>query len=200
MTIRQIIYFICISFISCQQGKPNNGKDKKGVVIDLQPFSRITAEEKKYVFTELRKIYPRVELKGNIDLPSTAYYASRNRYRADSVISYLRQHVITGHIIIGLTNKDISTTKDSISDWGVMGLGFCPGEACIASSFRLSKEEKNSQLFKVAVHELGHTQGLSQCSVSTCFMRDAEGGNYFNEEKEFCQKCTSYLITKAWRF
>ncbi|MFL5753076.1 MAG: matrixin family metalloprotease [Bacteroidia bacterium] len=101
---------------------------------------------------------------------------------------------------IGITSKDISTTKDQYKDWGVMGLGFCPGNSCIASTFRLGKKEIPIQLFKVAIHELGHTQGLNHCEVKTCFMRDAEGGNPTNEEKEFCPKCKLILINAGWKF
>ena len=97
-----------------------------------------------------------------------------------------------------MTSKDISTTKDKIKDWGIMGLGFCPGNSCIASTFRLNKSEIYTQFFKVAIHELGHTQGLQHCIVKTCFMRDAEGKNHTNEEKEFCSDCKEILINAGW--
>ena len=79
-----------------------------------------------------------------------------------------------------------------------MGLGFCPGKACIASTFRLSKIETNKQLFKVAIHEMGHTFGLPHCAIKYCFMRDAEGGYPTNKEKDFCTKCKSFLIKHGW--
>lgn len=31
-------------------------------------------------------------------------------------------------------------------------------------------------------------------------MRDAEGSNHINEEKDFCQKCRSVLVKKGWQF
>lgn len=73
-----------------------------------------------------------------------------------------------------------------------MGLGYCPGKACVASSFRLSPQKRQQQFFKVAIHELGHTQGLAHCAIKTCLMRDAEGGNHLDEETDFCQKCKAY--------
>lgn len=54
------------------------------------------------------------------------------------------------------------------------------------------------QLFKVAIHELGHTEGLPHCPVKSCFMRDSEGRNPTNEEKEFYPKCKKQLIDKGW--
>ena len=127
-----------------------------------------------------------------------AYYPVRNRYRADSLIRYLSQSDSRDTILIGITNKDISTSKNQIRDWGVMGLGYRPGDACVISTYRLSKADLDSQLYKVAIHELGHTQGLSHCKDKTCFMRDADGGNPLGEEKDFCPDCKSTLRSKGW--
>ena len=133
----------------------------------------------------LQKVYPYVVLKKSIDLPPQAYIKERNRYRADTIIRWLRDQTPVNIVTIGLTGFDISTTKDNVKDWGVMGLGYRPGRACVASAFRLNKEQKLQQFFKVSIHELGHTQGLDHCEVKTCFMRDAEGRNPTNEEVDF---------------
>ena len=196
------VHFFCAFLIilnfSCQYANPVEKENK--ITIDVQPFSGIEDEEVNYVFNELRKVYPNVVLNRPIPLPVSAFYTARNRYRADSLIQFLDRKTARGHVTIGLTNKDISTTKDAIADWGVMGLGFCPGKACIASSFRLSNPVKLMQLFKVAIHELGHTQGLPHCSIKSCFMRDAEGRNPTGEEKDFCNGCKKYLVNKGWNF
>ena len=199
MTTR-VIYFLLtlVLFSYCNNSDNKSKADKKAIVIDIQPFNGVTKAQTEYVFNELKKVYPLIEIKKNIALPEFAYYSARNRYRADSLIKFLNTLTITGHKTIGLTNNDISTTKDNITDWGIMGLGFCPGNSCIASTFRLSKTETNMQLFKVAIHELGHTFGLPHCNVKSCFMRDAEGSNPTNEEKDFCVKCKSFLVNKGW--
>lgn len=80
-----------------------------------------------------------------------------------------------------------------------MGLGYRPGNACVASSFRLTKKNKTQQFHKVALHELGHTQGLPHCPDKSCLMRDAEGGNPLDEEKAFCASCRQYLKSKNWK-
>lgn len=195
-----VVLFFIILIGSCHHSKLNNDEDKSYSTIRIQPFVGISNEQRDYVFNELVKIYPCVELKKAIKLPPSAYSPKRNRYRADSLILYLTEHTPEGQITIGLTNKDISITKDSIKNWGVTGFSFCPGRACVVSSFRLSKKARLVQLFKVSIHELGHTQGLKHCPVKTCFMRDAGGRNTTSEEKEFCQTCKSYLIDKGWRF
>jgi archaemetzincin len=209
-----IFVFVCLLAISCggngtadvSAGKRDATPDKKPVaqttpiVIVVQPFADISASMTDYVVSELKKIYPKVELKTAIDLPETAYYKARNRYRADSLLNFLASRTQLGHIVIALTTKDISCTNDGIPDWGVIGLGFCPGNACVVSTFRLSKSNTLEQLFKASIHELGHTQGLDHCPNKSCFMRDAEGKNTTDEENDFCPKCKAYLQGRGWVF
>lgn len=168
------------------------------IVIDIQPFDGISDAQVRYVYTELKKIFSAIEIKRSMPLPAAAFYKPRNRYRADSLIHFLSNRAIAGHKVVGLTSKDISTTRNGVADWGIMGLGFCPGKACIASTYRVSKTQTNEQLFKVAIHEMGHTFGLPHCEEKYCFMRDAEGGNPTNDEKEFCTKCRSFLQKQGW--
>ena len=180
-------------------GHKKTGADKF-ITVNIQPLGNISEEQVKYVHGELIRIFPSVWINQAIPLPLSAFYAPRNRYRADSLIAFLNRVTEDGQVTIGITTKDISTTKGKIQDWGVMGLGFCPGKACVVSTFRLSKNELLDQLFKTCIHELGHTQGLDHCPVKTCFMRDAEGGNPTNEETGFCSNCKAILIAKGWNF
>jgi|SRR5579871_2460025 len=189
-----MLAFILFAFSFIHKTKTEN------LIIDIQPLTGISQNDVQYIYTEIKKVYPFVELKNTVNLPRSAYYPKRNRYRADSLINFLSRETKENHVTIGITNKDISTTKGSITDWGVMGLGFCPGKACIASTFRLEKNKKLIQLYKVALHELGHTQGLGHCNDRSCFMRDAEGKNPMDEEKNFCLPCKSKLIAKGWKF
>ena len=99
-------------------------------------------------------------------------------------------------IYLGITSYDISSTKNGKPDFGIMGLGFRPGKACVASDFRLKDK---SNFFKVVIHELGHTAGLHHCPEKTCFMRDAEGHNPTDEETGFCPSCKKSLLAKGWK-
>lgn len=192
-----IIHAACDPDTGNKEPKITSGKP---IIIDIQPLGDIPQEYVTYAKEELSKIYPNIEIKKAIPLPKTAYYAPRNRYRADTLIEYLSTLTPAGHVTIGLTRKDISHTKDKIKDYGIMGLGFQPGNACVVSYFRLSKTNTLRQFFKLCIHELGHTQGLPHCPVPTCFMRDAEGKNHTDEEKEFCPKCKKHLENKGWVF
>ena len=167
-------------------------------VVILQPFDDFSPALANVVYKQIRILHPQTILKKPIGFPNGSYYRARGRYRADSIIHYLNRFGNSDTVIIGLTGKDISTTKGNIKDWGVMGLGYCPGNACVVSAFRLKKTNLSIQFYKVAIHELGHTQGLPHCKKKTCFMRDAEGGNHLDEETDFCVSCKSFLKRKGW--
>lgn len=192
------LLFLAVLLFSCHNRTAVPAQKKIDTII-VQAFSGTPEDEVDYVFAALQKMYPLVERRKNIDLPKAAWNPGRKRYRADSLINYLKSVSPPGSITLGLTHKDISTTKGSAADWGVMGLGFCPGKACIASGFRLSVSQRKIQLYKVALHELGHTQGLPHCPVEGCIMRDAEGKNATNDEKSFCPQCTTYLSARGWK-
>lgn len=175
-------------------------EDKPAIAILIQPFKDIKQETVVKVTEGIKNLYPNVKVLDAIDFPANTYYEERNRYRADSIIKFLNKETKEGFVTIGLTSKDISATRGKIKDFGIMGLGYRPGKACVASSFRLSKENRDEQLYKIAIHELGHTQGLPHCLEKMCFMRDAEGKNPTNEETDFCKKCKTFLINKNWKF
>ena len=114
-------------------------------------------------------------------LPRSAYYAPRQRYRADKLLDHLQSRLPQGfERVLGLTSVNISTTKGSIFDWGILGLGTIDGRTCVLSSYRCQRKLKRRgdariRLGKVAVHEVGHTLGLEHCPTLGCLMQDAEG-------------------------
>lgn len=190
---------LCIVLGACDTAKTITPLGNTSKVVRIQPFGDMPATEVTYVCQQLLAVHDSVVLLKKIALPPATFYPKRNRYRADSLIVFLKNQTPNGCITIGLTNKDISTTKGKFKDWGVMGLGYCPGKACVVSTFRLSKKETTDQLFKIAIHELGHTYGLPHCPKNTCFMSDAEGKNRLNQETDFCAKCKHFLQNKGWK-
>lgn len=203
MENRNLVYVLCLFLIfSCseKQKTVKEPEQKAVMTILIQPFRDIKSEKVQTVAEGIKKVYPNVKVLEVTNFPENAYYKERNRYRADSIIKYLNAKTKEGFVTIGLTSKDISVTKGKIKDFGVMGLGYRPGKACVASDFRLSKENSDEQFYKIAIHELGHTMGLPHCPEKMCFMRSAEGKNPTNEETDFCKKCKIFLINKNWKF
>ena len=173
--------------------------EKQARVIVIQPFDDFPAAQTDRILKQIKAINPATLLRAPTGLPEAAYYPTRKRYRADVLLAFLKQTAGGDTTVIGLTTKDISTTKGKVADWGIMGLAYQPGNACVVSSFRLSPESGASQFYKVAVHELGHTQGLPHCPNAACYMRDAEGGNPTDKETGFCKTCKTFLRQKGWR-
>lgn len=192
-------FTLFLLIFSCEKSKENVAENQDMVTILIQPFEDVKPKQLTEISENIKKIYPHVKILEPIKFPENSYYEPRNRYRADSIIQFLKFRTPKNSVTLALTNKDISVTKGKVADFGVMGLGYRPGSACVASSFRLSADNKSEQFYKVAIHELGHTQGLKHCPDKTCFMRDAEGKNPTNEEKDFCQNCKKVLREKHWK-
>jgi archaemetzincin len=187
-----LILSLFLIFYSCKN------KISKSPIVIIIPYTDLDTSIINTTFATLKTQLPHILLYKAIPLPTHAFYSPRNRYRADTLLEYEGKLFGKDTVVIGMTSKDISTTKNKVDDWGVMGLGFSPGNACVVSSFRLTPKNKVSQFYKVAIHELGHTQGLPHCPNLSCFMRDAEGGNPLEEETKFCENCKKYLMKKGW--
>ncbi|PBQ33306.1 Zn-dependent protease [Sphingobacteriaceae bacterium] len=199
--LKNSLVLLAVIFMSCCGGDSTKGFEstEKVIIINVQPLGDFSAKQTSFIVNELKKVYSKVILNKPINFPKSAYYEPRKRYRADSLIKFLRGITEQDHVTIALTDKDISTTKGKVQDFGIMGLGYQPGRSCVVSTFRLAKQNLNTQFFKVAVHELGHTQGLPHCSVKTCYMRDAEGKNHLEEETCFCETCGKHLSDRGWK-
>ena len=157
--------------------------------VAIQPFGEFTSKEAKMMQQEISEFYHvNVTLLKPIELPKNAYInVKSSRYRADTLIRFLRKNIDRNYdFVIGLTDKDISTTKYSnrstktikkptykYADWGIFGLGFMPGKSCIVSTFRLKEKNFKSRFIKICCHELGHNFGLPHCSDKSCIMQDA---------------------------
>lgn len=160
------------------------------IKIIIQPYGSIDKETVDYLNVKLKNIFKFVQVNQQRQLPSWAYYAKRKRYRADDLLTDLNSLKYKA-ITVGITNKDISTTTNGFYDYGIFGLSELPGNVSIISTFRLKGNKEN--LYKLAIHEIGHALGLPHCKTKNCIMQDAEGKNTMSEEKDFCVKCKTYL-------
>lgn len=198
MNHRFLIPFLFLFIAACTNPTVNKKnlaavkkKEQQEITVKIVPLGKTNEKFTKEVFEDLKKIVDNVVLLPHEEMPRSAYYSPRKRYRADTLIHWMSNWAKKNEIFVGVTMQDISTTKGDNPDYGVMGLGFQPGRACVASSFRL-RDKKN--FFKVVIHELGHTAGLPHCPNKTCYMQDAEGGDPTGQEKDFCEKCKGLEI------
>jgi archaemetzincin len=168
--------------------------------VSLLPYQGFDTSLIPYIQQAVAKFYHcSISILPTQPLPSFAYYQSRNRYKADSLLVY-QQKMAGKRIIVGLTHQDISTSHDNHPDWGVFGLGYCPGQACVISTWRLvtnSKAQLQERLQKVVLHELGHNFGLPHCTSNepSCLMNDAKGTMAQVDRERFwlCNACKQRL-------
>lgn len=179
-------------------------------LITLQPLGKATpAPELAAVAAAISAFYAvKVEVAEPQELPKSAFYGKRQRYRAEKLLDFLvAQGSKQARVVLGLTAVDISTTKAPYEDWGILGLATLDGRSAVLSSFRCKRQAKNAEharvrFAKTAVHELGHSFGLDHCPTPGCIMHDGEGSVLTTDtERDLCaatrQRLASAGVLKA---
>lgn len=167
---------------------------KEKEIIEILILGDLDISTTTYLLDEIQSFYGVRCYLAYGSIPNEVIVKSRGRYSADSLIEYLKRAKHNdASKILGIIDKDICTTANGISDWGIFGLGFCPGSACIISSVRLQGSKQ--RLLSVAIHELGHNYGLSHCSNRQCVMT---GGDNIPTKIIMCESCKRRIamITK----
>lgn len=210
---RWVSLMVIIGFLSTGCIKSATEVDSETVVL-VQPFEGMDHDLVDTVLVTFKELYGvQGYSTSSIKIPDYTFVNIKSpRYRADSLIRFLRDTIFPNHgnvdYVVGLIDEDISTTKYSnfkekeikspaskYTDWGIYGLGFCPGKSCLISTHRLkkgtSKENFILRLKKVSCHELGHNFGLPHCPNKECIMQDAAETikTIDNVELHLCDDC-----------
>ena len=203
------VELIIILMSSCSSGKKTSSTEEDSdtlctcppesfVHIDLQPLGDFTQKEANQLKENLEKhlvpIYlSEIEVLPQKDIPESYLYKPRNRYWAGKILGFLKQqNQGSDFVTIGLTHRDISTSIHGHYNYGIMGLSFRPGDACVVSTFRLKRKD---DLWKVTTHEFLHSRGLPHCKKNDpkCLMQDAHGKNTFYMKHGLCEDCKNSL-------
>ncbi|MBX9784501.1 MAG: hypothetical protein K2X48_14525 [Chitinophagaceae bacterium] len=197
-----MIGFVFLLLAACKQKPAQQAVENKKAkpIVLLQPLQFADSSALLQLKDSIEQFYNvNVFIAANTAFPENLFYKPRNRYRADRIIHWLRMNIADSiRTAVGITAKDVSTTKGDAYDYGVMGLGYHPGHACVVSTYRPAKTAKNKmhlqqRLLKLVIHEMGHNFGLPHCSNEECFMVDAEGKMKLDKEKYLCNSCKKKL-------
>ena len=198
----RILLLLWIFFLSCHSDTVR--QPKKSDIIAILPLGnpKVTSIEK--LSENIRQFYGcQVVILPSKNLPSSAFYKKRNRYRADSLLIFLENlKPDSVDFIVGLTDNDISASVSKYKDWGVFGYGQCPGVSNIISTFRIKKNASEQQITtrikNVAIHEIGHNLGLPHCGDTTCIMKDAHGklSSIEGKSRYLCGRCQKRIQHK----
>jgi len=196
-----------------EHGEDDNDSKYGKNSVTLLPFGDIDDKAIEIAVNSIKEIYGwKVILLEREELPSSAWYKPRKRHRAEIILKWLEgRKPENAQKIMGITNRDISTTKPPIKDWGICGLADIDGVASVVSTYRIKKklgsgtpaEKKNKyirRLRDLVAHEFGHSLGLEHCSNSGCIMQDARGTvlTFDKSTGKLCERCKSILEGKGY--
>lgn len=205
--MRNLLFCLCIAlFCSCsqkQETQPQQSVQQKRQAkvelptVEVYTIGKVSDQLRDAMIDSLRHHYAKCSFKGNLPLPSSAYYEPRQRYLANRLVEYLEKKHTKNNIVVGLTSVDISLCNfRGRKNSGIMGLtNRVGGGVCVFSNYR---KKTTNGLFQVMRHELGHAVGLPHCKTSkTCLMHNAEGKDL--KGPQFCKQCNLFLTQKGWK-
>lgn len=169
----------------------------------IQPYGNFSQDKALEVSKQLKRALSEhmgglavteVQVMPNKPLSEGLMNAAKTRYRASNILDQQQGMVKQpGDVVIGLTDKDISTSIHGYEDWGIIGLSYLNKNNCVISTYRVKDK---SQFWKVVLHEFGHGfLGLLHCPNNdpTCFMIDANGKPNLTPERHFCDSCSKFI-------
>lgn len=193
--------FLALLLIACQSDtatKLVEAEDSSSTA--LLPLSDVSDRRIQLLARELRLFYGmKVGVLPRKAMPENSRLKSTDRYSAPVMLEWLKKQKPSNYDrILGVTTSDIYTRKGPYPHWGIFGLGYKPGEACIVSEFRLKQFGNRTDTFLtlVTLHEIGHNLGLPHCAKHpSCLMNDAKGTakTLFSEKKWLCRNCRAFL-------
>jgi len=136
----------------------------------------------------------------SLSIPEGAYKGKRRQYFAAPFIRVLADLPGDGYLrLLGITDVDLFTAGLNF----IFGQAVIGGRECLISLARLRPsfygQPDDAGLFqerviKEAVHELGHTFGLSHCSDSQCVMMFSNSlSDTDRKSNVFCRSCKSSI-------
>lgn len=157
----------------------------------LVPFRDVDGRHIEHLAHDLRSLGFAVRVHDALPLAPGAYQPRRGQYRADVLLSRLGG--VDGDRVLGVTDADCYVGRLNF----VFGLAERPGRLALITLHRLHATDDSlfrERTVKEAVHELGHTLGLSHCPDPQCVMHFSNSlADTDNKQRAFCPRCRASL-------
>jgi len=171
--------------------------------VDIVPIGNISGPVKREASRALRSVFDfDVFVRDTEPIPDSAYDASRDQYRAESLID-LVSRAGRAEKNLGLTEADLFYSQRNF----VFGLAYLRGAAGIVSTNRLRMQSdggfsnrSDDDVFADRVrtevtHEIGHTLGLEHCDNSRCVMSFSPTVREVDvKEENLCGSCQRLVL------
>ncbi|MBI2396030.1 MAG: hypothetical protein HYV09_41085 [Deltaproteobacteria bacterium] len=174
----------------------------RSIVVHLVPLGDVPQLDLEVAAAGMRSRAPlSISIEKREPLPDAAKTTEKGRFSADALLTFLQKITAApGEKVLGVTDVDIVTPKNGVANWGVLGLGALDGKMCVISTFRMRRKWEpgggapealvRERLWKISLHEIGHTLGLPHCPNAGCLMEDAQGTvKTVDSETALCATC-----------
>jgi len=134
-----------------------------------------------------------IEIRNSVSIPRDAYVSKRGQYRTDPFMEACAQ--ADGDRVLGVAAVDLFAEPLNF----VFGQAEIGGRAAVISIARLAHRDRgkfSQRIAKEAIHELGHTFGLTHCSEPKCVMSFSNSlDDTDHKGTMYCDSCLDALPT-----